>query len=130
RLNTGHPIFISEKIIVIGWTRDQKRHRLTQLAAAVRAADPSVAAPTCVRPQRCCKYSEESRALLVTVWEWSGYQSGKYLAAVMPALLDAAERHGALVPGRGGYSSAVRAELLAVSPASIDRYLRTTRASD
>src|SRR5699024_12263484 len=64
------------------------------------------------------------------VGAWSRAPRGKYLAAVMPALLGAAERHGALVPGRGGYSSAVRAELLAVSPASIDRYLRTTRASD
>ena len=122
---------LDEIMIVTGWSRDHARRRLAQLAVAAGAGAPSADAARGVRPQpRCSKYSAESRALLVTVWEWSGYQSGKYLAAAMPALLDAAERHGALVPGRGGYSSAVRAELLAVSPASIDRYLRTTRAGD
>ena len=44
--------------------------------------------------------------------------------------LDGLERHGELVHGVGRYSVAVRAELLAMSAASIDCYLRPARATD
>jgi hypothetical protein len=40
------------------------------------------------------------------------------------------ERHDELVPGQDRYSRAVRAELLAMSSATIDRYLRPARARD
>jgi hypothetical protein len=119
---------LDEVMILTGWSRDHARRRLAAFRVGEDDAydDPPADQPS----SRCCKYSPESRALLVRIWEWSGFQSGKYLAAVMPQLLDAAERHGALVPDRDGYSLEVRAELLAVSPASIDRYLRTARAED
>ena len=120
---------LDEIMILTGWSRDHARRRLAQLAAGEDGRGPAVDG-TFDSQLRCCRYSAESRALLVRVWEWSGYQSGKYLAAVMPSLLDAAERHGALVPGRDGYSRQVRSELLSVSPASIDRYLHTARAGD
>lgn len=70
------------------------------------------------------KYSAEARVTLEQVWDWSGRQSGKYLAAAMPVLLDALERHRSLTVGRDGYSPPVREELLSVSPASVDRYLQ------
>lgn len=120
---------LDEVMILTGWSRDHARRRL----AALHGGDDDVGHDDETAEQarsRCCKYSPESRALLVRIWEWSGYQSGKYLAAVMPKLLDAAERHGALVPDRDGYSLEVRGELLSVSPASIDRYLRSARAED
>lgn len=120
---------LDEVMILTGWSRDHARRRLAAFRVGEDAAGYDDQSAEQSRP-RCCKYSPESRALLVRIWEWSGYQSGKYLAAVMPQLLDAAERHGALVPDREGYSLEVRAELLAVSPASIDRYLRTARAED
>jgi hypothetical protein len=44
--------------------------------------------------------------------------------------LDGLERHGELAFGTSRYSPAVRAELLAISPASIDRYLRPAKAKD
>lgn len=141
---------LDEIMILTGWSRDHARRRLAQLSEggageeqAVRGsavAESAACRPLTSRPSdgpadegshlRCSKYSPESRALLTTVWEWSGYQSGKYLAAIMPDLLDAAERHGALVVDRDGYSDSVRTELLSVSPASIDRYLRAARAGD
>lgn len=119
---------LDEVMILTGWSRDHARRRLASFRAGEDDAydDPPAESPT----SRGCRYSPESRALLVRIWEWSGYQSGKYLAAVMRQLLEAAERHGALVPDREGYSHEVRAELLDVSPASIDRYLRTARAED
>jgi hypothetical protein len=48
----------------------------------------------------------------------------------MPVLLGNLESHGHLAPGKGRYSPTVRAELLAVSPATIDRYLKAAKARD
>lgn len=48
----------------------------------------------------------------------------------MPDLLDALERHGELVDGVDRYGPGVRGELLAMSPATIDRYLAPARAKD
>jgi hypothetical protein len=64
------------------------------------------------------------------VWAASGGQCGKYLAASMALQLDGLARHGELELGRDRYSPAVRAELLAMSAASIDRYLKTAKAKD
>jgi len=55
---------------------------------------------------------------------------GKYLAASMVALLDNLEVHGHLVVGQDRYSAQVRAELVAVSGATIDRYLAPAKARD
>jgi hypothetical protein len=48
----------------------------------------------------------------------------------MALQLNGLERHGELVAGRGRYSPQVRAELLAMSSATIDRYLRGAKARD
>ena len=48
--------------------------------------------------------------------------------ASMALQLDALERHGELVPDQDRYSADVRAELLAMSSATIDRYLRGAKA--
>ena len=50
--------------------------------------------------------------------------------ASMALQLDALERHGELVPDQDRYSSEVRAELLAMSSATIDPYLRGAKARD
>ncbi|QYL26658.1 transposase [Mycobacterium shottsii] len=68
--------------------------------------------------------------MLQKVWAASGGQCGRYLAASMALQLDALERHGELVDGRDRYGPAVRAELLAMSSATIDRYLRGAKARD
>ena len=44
--------------------------------------------------------------------------------------LDLLERAGKLVLGAGRYSESVRAELLAISAASMDRYLRGAKETD
>lgn len=48
----------------------------------------------------------------------------------MRTQLDALERHGELTAGVGRYSASVRAELLAMSGATIDRYLAPAKAKD
>lgn len=64
------------------------------------------------------------------MWAASGGQCGKYLAASMRTQLDALERHGELADGVDRYDSDVRAELLSMSAATIDRYLKPAKASD
>lgn len=117
---------LDEIVTITGWSRDHARRRLSQLASVDFAEGDSAQTPH----ERECKYSSEARETLERVWDWSGRQSGKYLSAVMPVLLDALERHGALSFGRAGYSAQVREELLSVSAASIDRYLRSIRSRD
>jgi len=113
---------------VTGWSRDNARRRLTAAARTAPGAGRAVAVRT--RKPRTGKYSYDALKVLQRLWAVSGGQCGKYLAASMPVLLDALERHGELVDGVDRYSPSVRAELLAISAASIDRYLKTARDKD
>lgn len=67
------------------------------------------------RPRR---YGSEVTQALVKVWQVGDRMCGKLLAAVMPSLVEALERHGELV-----VRPEVRSLLLEISPASIDRLL-------
>lgn len=67
------------------------------------------------RPRR---YGPEVAQALVKLWEVGDRMCGKLLAAVMPDLLGALERHGELE-----VSPEVRELLLTVSPSTIDRLL-------
>jgi hypothetical protein len=119
---------LDQVVEVTGWSRDNARRRLT--AAAKRP--PGSGRPVAKRPRkpRAPKFSYDTLKVLQKVWAGSGGQCGKYLAASMRVQLDALERHGELVFGRDRYSRAVRAELLAMSAASIDRYLAPANAKD
>ena len=71
------------------------------------------------RPRR---YGPEVAEALVRVWEVGDRMCSKLLVAVMPDLVDALERHGELqLPGE------LRAQLVEISAASIDRLLRRHR---
>jgi hypothetical protein len=119
---------LDEVVSVTGWSRDNARRRLT---AAAKVA-PGPGRPVALRPRkpRAQKYSYDARKVLQLVWAASGGQCGKYLAASMRTQLDALQRHGGLVVGQGRYSEAVRAELLGMSAATIDRYLAPAKATD
>lgn len=113
---------------VTGWSRDNARRRLA--AAAQRAPGTGRQVAKEPRKQRAGKYSYDALKVLQKVWAASGGQCGKYLAESMAIQLDGLERHGELVEGTDRYSAAVRAELLSMSAASIDRYLKGAKASD
>lgn len=119
---------LDEVVAVTGWSRDNARRRLARAAKEPPGRGHHVA----LRPRkpRAPKYSGDALKVLERVWSASGGQCGKYLAASMRLQLDALERHRELLNGIEGYSPAVREELLAMSPASIDRYLRPTKAKD
>ena len=119
---------LDEVVAVTSWSRDNARRRLTAAAKQPPGAGRSVA----VRPRkrRADKFSYDARLVLQRVWAASGGQCGKYLAASMPLQLDALERHGELLHGAERYSPSVREELVAMSAASIDRYLAPAKAKD
>jgi hypothetical protein len=73
-------------------------------------------------PGRPRRYGQDLLPLLERVWPASDHLCGKLLAPMLPTLLTALERHHAVaVP------SAVRAALLAASPATLDRLLGPLR---
>lgn len=110
-----------------GWSRDNARRRLVAAAKQPPGVGRQVAKTP--RKPRSGKYSYDTLKVLQRVWAASGGQCGKYLAASMRIQLDGLERHGELVAGRDRYGPAVRAELLGMSAASIDRYLRPAKAN-
>lgn len=119
---------LNEVIAVTGWSRDNARRRLTQ--AAHHPPGPGRQVAKAPRKPRARKYSYDATKTLQRVWAISGGQCGKYLATVMRILLDLLEAHGELVIGQGRYTRKVRKELLTMSPATIDRYLKPIRAKD
>lgn len=114
---------LDEVVEVTGWSRDNARRRL---AAAAKPRPRAVK----TRKPRGRKYSYDALKVLHRVWVFSGRECGKYLAAAMPMLLASLERHGELVEGKGRYSPQVREELLEMSAATIDRYLKPVKDTD
>ena len=67
-------------------------------------------------------YDEAERNALVLLWEASDRVCGKRLKALMPVLIEAMERHGHVE-----LAADIRAKLLAMSAATIDRALARVR---
>jgi len=118
---------LDQVVEVTGWSRDNARRRLTAAARPPGAGRQIAKRP---RRQRNPKYSYDALKVLQRVWAATGGQCGRYLAASMALQLAALEHHGELVDGQDRYSPGVRAELLAMSSATIDRYLRGAKARD
>jgi hypothetical protein len=68
------------------------------------------------------QYGPDLLPALRTVWEASDRLCSKRLAPFLPDFVAALERHGALV-----LPPPLRAQLLRISPATIDRFLKSTR---
>ena len=119
---------LDQVVGVTGWSRDNARRRLVE--AAARPPGAGRRAAQVPRKPRGLKCSYDAVKVLQKVWAASGGQCGKYLAASMRIQLDLLERHGELLEGTGRYNADVRAELLSMSAASIDRYLKPAKATD
>ncbi len=91
-------------------------HRKAAIRLLNRKAGPAV-----TRRGRPRRYGPEVAEVLVKLWRLSDRMCGKLLAAVMPDLIEALERHGELQ-----VTSDVRASLLTISAATIDRRLTIT----
>ena len=115
---------LDEVCAVTGWSRDNARRRL--VAAAKR---PPGRRKSAERRARARRYSYDALKVLQRVWPASGGQCGKYLKESMPLLLDLLKASGEL-DDEPRYTPAVRDELVAMSAATIDRYLAPVRATE
>ena len=86
-----------------------------------RAGADHDSAPAAGRSRR---YGADVVQLLEVLWEASDHLCGKRLAALLPTLVPALERHGHLEIEPG-----LRQKLLQVSPATIDRLLAPARSA-
>jgi hypothetical protein len=126
----GKSQILDQVVEVTGWNRDHARQQLT--ARLNQAPGRAVATVAVIDRRRTKppKYSYDAIKVLQQVWATAGGSCGKYLAIAMTDWLDAMEAEGALVEGQDRYSASVRAELESMSPATIDRYLASTKATD
>lgn len=113
-----------------GWDRDHARQQLRRRASAPPGKLQATVVVIDRRRSKPKGYSYDAIKVLQRVWSVTGGICGKYLAASMGQWIQAMEAAGDLVPGQGRYSECVRAELLAMSAATIDRYLAPVRAQD
>lgn len=126
----GKTLILDQVVAVTGWNRDHARQ---QLVARLKQAPGRATATVAVIDRRRTKprkYSYDAIKILQQVWATSGGSCGKYLDVAMTDWLDAMEAEGSLVVGQNRYSLEVRAELQAMSAATIDRYLAPARAKD
>jgi transposase InsO family protein len=112
-------VMLDRLVATTGWSRANARRALT---AASRRKGPARAV---TRKPRGRTYGYDTLVLLIRVWNLAGRPSGKYLAATMPIWLPRLELHHELDAER--LNDRTRAQLLAVSGATIDRMLKPTR---
>ncbi|MBK8460332.1 MAG: DDE-type integrase/transposase/recombinase [Candidatus Phosphoribacter sp.] len=121
---------LDQVVEVTGWNRDHARQQLRARLTQPKGRATATVAVIDRRRTKPRKYSYDAIKVLQVVWATAGGSCGKYLAEAMTGWLDAMEAEGSLVAGRDRYSVAVRAELEAMSAATIDRYLAPARARD
>lgn len=115
-----------------GSLKDEKLRILDEFVAVtgyhrkhvIRLFKAASVAPGLGRCARLPVYDEAVREALILLWEASDRVCGKRLKPLLPLLVSALERHGHLT-----LDVTVRARVLAVSAATLDRMLRPTRAS-
>jgi hypothetical protein len=79
------------------------------------------------RKRKATQYSAAAKLKLSWLWRSMGMPCGKYLVASREQWIKALEAHGELVPGVEGWTKEVKQELLSMSAATIDRYLKKER---
>jgi hypothetical protein len=115
-------LVLDELVAVTGWSRANARRALS---TARKRKGPAKAV---ARKPRGRTYGYDTLKVLISVWRIAGMPSGKYLAATMDLWLPKLQTFGELDANR--LTPAVRAQLLQVSGATIDRLLRPTRDAD
>jgi hypothetical protein len=108
-------IILDEFLAATGYDR--------KYAIRLLAHPPTTPVP-CRRP-RPRRYGPAVQEALATAWAAANYICGKRLVPFLPTLVASLERHGHLA-----LSEEVRAQLLALSPATADRILRPWRQGD
>jgi hypothetical protein len=78
--------------------------------------------PGAITRPRARRYDQAVQTTLVQLWELADRICAKRLVPFLPTLIEALERHGHLQ-----LSASLREQLLAISPATVDRLLREAR---
>jgi len=112
---------LDELVGVTGWSRANARRSIAV------AAKRKGSARAVVRQQRSLTYGYDTLKVLIHVWALIGEPCGKYLAPIMAPTLAQLETFGELEPVADRLEETVREQLLAISPATIDRMLRPTK---
>ena len=89
---------------------------------AIRLLRPKIGEDAAVPRRIHRRYGMEVQQALIVLWEASDRLCSKRLKPIIPVLLPAVERHGQLA-----IDETIRALLLAISPATIDRLLSEVR---
>jgi hypothetical protein len=89
---------------------------------AIRLLRPKIGDCAAVQRRIHRQYGTEVQQALIVLWEASDRLCSKRLKPIIPVLLPALERHGQLA-----IDETIRALLLAISPATIDRLLSEVR---
>lgn len=84
--------------------------------------EPRSSPPKRQRKSRPQRYTPEVKTALVKVWEASNRICSKRLVPFLPTMIDALERHGHL-----SFDDEIKARLLTISPATVDRLLTDIR---
>lgn len=112
-------VVLDQLVATTGWSRANARRALT---AAAKRKGPAKTVKRVPRPRT---YGYDTVKLLIQVWNLAGRPSGKYLAATMGLWLPKLLKHDELDAAR--LSDHTRAQLFAISGATIDRLLKPTR---
>ncbi|WP_229503614.1 integrase catalytic domain-containing protein [Nesterenkonia sedimenti] len=121
---------LDQLVEVTGWNRDHARQQLRRRMRQPKGRAQATVAVIDRRKNPGSRYSYNALKILQHVWAVAGGICGKYLAASMADWLDAMESAGDLVEGQDRYSAEIRAELLRMSAATIDRHLAPAKARD
>ncbi len=109
----------------------QKRHILDEFVAATGYArtyairvlgQPAIPVPSPIARLRAPRYGSPVVAALEVAWAAANFVCAKRLALFLPELVASLERHGHLT-----LADDVRAQLVALSPATADRIVRRVR---
>jgi hypothetical protein len=109
-------VILDEVVAATGYARKYAIRLLT---------NPDLPPPATIIRPRARLYGPEVQEALVVAWRAANGICSKRLIPFLPELIPVLERHGHLVA-----TDAVRAQLLALSPATADRLLRPFRQRD